>query len=304
MPRGWLARLRLFRSFRDADAVVLQRKLLPTLQLAALRRYTRRLVFDFDDAVWLRDSYHPRGIACVSRTARFRRTLKAADLVIAGNRFLADEAARHARPGRVAVVPTCVDPSAYPLAAHDSPQGLRMVWVGSASTLRGLDRIRGALAAVGKAVPGVRLKLVCDQFLQFDGLPVDCVLWDAETEARELAAADAGFAWMPDDDWSRGKCGLKILQYQAAGLPVIANPVGVHREMVLDGETGFLVDGPQAWVEAVGKLAGDPTLRRRMGLAGRSQVVERYDVSAGGRQWVELLKVFAGGFGDRLRRSG
>lgn len=301
LPRGWFGRLRVFRRVRAADAVILQRKLLPALQLAALRRSARRLVFDFDDAVWSRDSYHPRGLTSARRAARFRRTVRAADLIVGGNRFLADAAARHTDPRRVAVVPTCVEPSEYPLAGHVAGTGLRLVWVGSASTLRGLEHLRESLDAVGRAVSGTRLKLVCDRFLKFDGLPVDPVPWAAVTETREVADADAGIAWAPDDDWSRGKCGLKILQYQAAGLPVIANPVGVHREMVRGGETGYLATSTADWVEAARRLATSPAERRRMGEAGRARVGAAYGVAVGGRRWVELLAALAAEPGVQVR---
>jgi glycosyltransferase involved in cell wall biosynthesis len=104
-----------------------------------------------------------------------------------------------------------------------------------------------------------------------------------------LAAADIGISWVPDDDWSRGKCGLKVLQYMAAGLPVVANPVGVHAEMVRHGETGFLAQTPAQWVEAMNCLVHDPPLRRRMGQAGRQRVEEVFSVSIGARRWLVLL---------------
>jgi glycosyltransferase involved in cell wall biosynthesis len=292
LPQSWLSRLRLFRRLRSADVVILQRKLLPPLQLAALRRCAHRLVFDFDDAIWLRDSYHPRGLYSAKRADRFRRTIIATDLVIAGNRFLAEAAMRVAPTKQVAVIPTCVDPTTYPVAAPVTQEGLRIVWVGSASTLQGLVRIREYLAAVGHAVPGTRLKLICDQFLDFNGMAVERVRWDASTEAREIADADVGIAWMPEDDWSRGKCGLKVLQYQAAGLPVIANPVGVHREMIRSGETGLLASTATEWATAAAHLAGDVALRWRMGVAGRAQVEAHYSVTVGGRAWVECLAKF------------
>jgi glycosyltransferase involved in cell wall biosynthesis len=94
---------------------------------------------------------------------------------------------------------------------------------------------------------------------------------------------------VPDDPWSRGKCGLKVLQYQAAGLPVIANPVGVQAELVRNGETGLLARTAYEWVAAVRRLAYDPELRRRLGAAGRRTVEERYSVEAGARTWVERL---------------
>jgi glycosyltransferase involved in cell wall biosynthesis len=290
LPRSLWGRVQLFRSLRSADVVVIQRRLLPAFELALVRRWARRLVFDFDDAVWRRDSYSPRGFDSRKRARRFREVVAAADRVFAGNDYLAAEAAAHTASERVAVVPTCVDPNVYPVARHDGPaRAVRLVWVGSSSTLQGLERFRDTLEAVGRAVPGARLKLVCDRFLTLDHLPVDAVPWSAATEAAEIASADVGIGWVPDDLWSRGKCGLKVLQYQAAGLPVIANPVGVQAALVRDGETGFRAETADEWVSAVRRLAEAADLRRRLGAAGRQQVEECYSVAAGGRLWVEQL---------------
>jgi glycosyltransferase involved in cell wall biosynthesis len=115
------------------------------------------------------------------------------------------------------------------------------------------------------------------------------VRWSSATEAQELASADLGVSWVPNDRWSRGKCGLKILQYMAAGLPVIANPVGVQSEMVRHGENGFLVRTPEEWIEAVGLLSRDPELRRQMGLAGRWLVEREFSVEIGADSWLQLL---------------
>lgn len=285
LPRSLLARLNLFRSLRSADAVILQRRLLPAFELALLRRWAKKLVFDFDDAVWLRDSYSPKGFASPKRARRFRATMHAAEVVFAGNAYLADEAQAQ-RAKQVVVVPTCVDPATYPLADHTSAS-VRLVWVGSSSTLQGLERFRDVLETIGRDVPGVRLKLICDRFLELRHLPVDAVPWSEATEAAELADAEIGIGWMPDDPWSRGKCGLKILQYQAAGLPVIANPVGVQADFVR--ETGFLATTPEEWVAAVRRLAHDAELRRQLGARGRQQVEERYSVGVSARLWVPQL---------------
>ena len=291
LPRRLVGRLKLYTTAGRYDAVLLQRKLLSLAEVVVLRRFARRLVFDFDDALWLRDSYSPTGFESGKRLRRFRSVVRRCDAVVAGNRFLA-EAVRPHNPN-VTVIPTCVEPADYPLAEHSRPPGeARLVWVGSSSTLKGLERNREMLGAVGRAVPGVRLAVICDRFPTFDGLPVEAVRWDGATEAAEIAASDVGIGWVPDDPWSRGKCGLKLLQYLAAGLAVVANPVGVQADIVTHGQTGLLAATTDEWVAAVRTLANDPALRRRLGRAGRERVEREYSVAVGGAKWVEVLRGF------------
>jgi glycosyltransferase involved in cell wall biosynthesis len=302
LPRGWLSRARLGRDLADADAVIVQRKLLPPWATALLRSRVRRLIYDFDDAVWGRDSYSPKGFDEPKRAARFRGTVRAADLVVAGNDFLAAEARRWTDPSRVIAVPTCVDVGRYTVRERsDSTAGLQLVWVGSSSTLRGLEQFAPTLSAIGRALPGVRLKLICDRFIQIPDLPVDPCPWSGATEPAEIAAADVGIAWVPDDPWSRGKCGLKVLQYQAAGLPVVANPVGVQAAFVRPGGTGFTATTAEEWVGAVRRLAADAELRRRLGSAGRAQVDGHYRVEVAARLWLAALARLEP---DRVRRTG
>lgn len=288
LPRTTFGRLGIGRNI-DADAVIIQRKLLPPWAIALLRRRVPRLIFDYDDAVWLRDSYSLRGFEDPKRVRRFIATVSACDLVVAGNEYLAAAAQTFTSPDRIVVIPTCVEPQNYPVARHEQQGRLQLVWVGSRSTLRGLEQFAPTLSAIGRAVPGVRLKLVCDSFLKIPDLPIDRCVWRAETEATEIAAADVGIGWVPDDPWSAGKCGLKILQYQAAGLPVIANPVGVQSDMVRDWGTGFLATSTEEWVAAVTRLANDAYVREKLGSAGRRQVQDRYSVAAGGRGWFAAL---------------
>jgi glycosyltransferase involved in cell wall biosynthesis len=285
---GWM---RLRQDLQAADVVLLQRRLLKSWQLHLLRRASRTLVFDFDDAVFLRDSYHVKGIHSPGRQRRFAAIVQAADVLVAGNCFLRDQAARWAHPDRVHVVPTCVNPDLYPLAGHvRDVHGVQMVWIGSSSTLRGLHRAQPILERLGHRWPGLHLKVVCDRFLHFRHLPALSCPWSEENEAALLAAADIGISWVPDDLWSRGKCGLKVLQYMAAGLPVVANPVGVHAEIVRHGETGFLAETPEQWIEAIGRLARNPLLRRQMGRAGRRRLEEVYSVHVGAARWLEVLE--------------
>jgi glycosyltransferase involved in cell wall biosynthesis len=288
-PAGWWSRLWVGRQLGDADLVIVQRRLLSKLSLHLLRRSVQRLAFDFDDAVFLRDSY-AGGLRSVRRQSRFAGMIAAADLVIAGNVFLSVQASRWTTPERVHVIPTCVDPARYDPAVHERHgQRVQMVWVGSSSTLRGLELVRPLLEEIGQRCPEVRLKLICDRFLHLDRLPVLACQWTEASEAAEIADADIGISWVPDDAWSRGKCGLKVLQYMAAGLPVVANPVGVQAEMVRHGETGFLAETADQWVYALQRLANDPVLRRRMGEAARRCVAAQYSVRQAANSWLGLL---------------
>jgi glycosyltransferase involved in cell wall biosynthesis len=261
---------------------------LPFWETLLLRHGVGRLLFDLDDAVFLRDSYSPRGLEHPRRWRRFASLVRRCDAVVAGNTWLASRTKQAAPAVPVVVIPTCVEPADY-TPTGTARAGVQLVWVGSSSTLQGLERIRPMLEAICRQVPDVSLKIVCDRFSRFDGLPLVCVPWRGDTEPAEIAAADVGISWVPDDDWSRGKCGLKVLQYMAAGLPVVANPVGVHPELVRHGETGFLATTEAEWVAALRTLAADAGLRRRMGQAGRALVERSYSVRAGASAWLDLL---------------
>jgi glycosyltransferase involved in cell wall biosynthesis len=299
LPANWWAKLRLTSKLAGAN-VVLQRRLLPGWQLVSLRRACRTLIFDFDDAIFLRDSYSPKGLHHPGLLTRFAATVRHCDAVTAGNAFLQGHARQWtSRP--VYVVPTCVDLRRYRVASHLRPEGkAQLVWVGSSSTLKGLEAISPLLEEVGRRLSGLDFKLVCDRFLQWRNLPVIPCPWSEDEEVEALARADIGIAWMPDDLWSRGKCGLKVLQYMAAGLPVVANPVGVHLEMIRHGQTGFLAETPEQWVEAVGRLGCDPGLRRKMGAAGRRFAESGFGVEVGGRHWQLVLE----SLGGRLAQAG
>ena len=242
-------------------------------------------MFDYDDAVLFRDSYDRRGPYSARRERRFAKVVQLADTVIAGNDFLADCALRAgAAVERVTTIPTCVNPELYPEIHQSHRQAsdahVDLVWIGSASTLQGLQQRQPLWDRLGREIPGLRLRVICDRFPRLDHLPVVPIPWAEAWEARDLSSGQIGVSWLPDDPWSRGKCGLKVLQYQAARLPVIANPVGMQTEMVKPGLTGFLADSADQWVEAVRRLANDERLRLAMGQTARQHVETSYSVRA------------------------
>jgi glycosyltransferase involved in cell wall biosynthesis len=270
-------RRRQFRRARTFDGLLLHRKTLTWWEARALGPLRGRgpLIYDFDDAVMFQARrparVHP------GRARRFARTVNGAGLVLAGSPVLADHA-REAGARRVEVVPTGLDTARYPpKEAYATANAPRLVWIGSRSTLKQLARLRPALEAVGRAVPGARLRVVADAPLAVDGLEVENVPWSREAEGRLLAECDVGIAPLPDTPYTRGKCGFKVVQYMAAGLPVVASPVGVQADYVRPEESGLHADGEAEWVEAIRRLAGDAVLRERMGRAGRARAEAAFD---------------------------
>jgi glycosyltransferase involved in cell wall biosynthesis len=279
----------------QSSTVLLQRRLLSTWKLKLLHRSARRLVYDFDDAVFLRDSNSPKAAESWQRRRRFDGIVSISDTVIAGNQHLAERALRLAPRGAVHVIPTCVDPGAYRQAVRTSNRGsFRMAWIGSSSTLPSLVSIRAALSEIERCVPGFRLHVICDRVPDLPGVTTILRPWSEQSQADDLAACDAGISWLPDHPWSLGKCGLKVLQYMAAGLPVVANAAGIHRRLVTSGVNGILVNGAEGLRGAVSRLAESPAWRAQLGQNGRDRVGAEYSASCWASEFVNVL--------DRTRR--
>ncbi|MBI4575184.1 MAG: glycosyltransferase family 4 protein [Planctomycetes bacterium] len=293
-PLEWGARRALPARAAGFDTVVVQRKLLRWFPLRRLRRRVHRLVYDFDDALWLPDSAARRPFS-LTRLVRFRRMVRRADAVVAGSPRLAAEAARlGARP---VVIPTAVDTSRYgPRAAPGAGAGtgagrpFRVGWIGSHVTLFYLEDVLGALEEVARRLGGLTLVVVSDRFPVSRGvMRVEERSWSEATEAADLATLDVGLMPLRDDRWSAGKCGLKLLQYMSASLPVVASPVGVNVELVRPGVEGLYAPDGAAWVEALLALAADAAGRERMGEAARRRVEAGWSLAAVTPRWLEVV---------------
>jgi len=290
------------------DLLVFAKINLAPLEGWLLRRSVAAAVFDFDDAIFLR---RPRAVGAPPgrspfRRAKFARSCRAASLVVAGNEFLADAARQHAR--RVAVVPTPVDLERHAEGPPGSADGQVLVWIGLPENLPYLELVRPALARLAAERPGLRLRVVSSRAPAWPEVAVEHVPWSADGEAAALASADVGLMPLTDDDWSRGKCSFKLLQYMAAGLPCVASPVGMNREVVVDGETGLWAPTVEAWEAALRRLLDSRALRVALGAAGRELVRTSYDRRVVVPRAVELLLALVaasgGGVRRRVRRNG
>jgi len=276
-PRGLFSRRALLKRAAEYDAVLLQRKMLDPIDVRLLRKHAKKFFFDVDDAVM----YHSRPVGPVERwrtRRRFLATAQSVDRVVAGNEYLADLFRRH---GAVTtVLPTVVDPGHYQIKSHAATEHPTLVWIGSKSTLRYLSQFAPMLAEAVRRVPGLRLITIADVPLPDPPIPTEHVPWSVQTESAALCRGDIGIAPTPEDRWTLGKCGFKIVQYMAAGLPVIASPVGANREIVRPNETGFLPKSPTQWIETIAELAGkieNPYQLQKMPSSALQETVRKYN---------------------------
>ncbi len=279
------SRTRALSLARSHDVTVVLRKTLGQPFRWLLRQAARRLVLDIDDAVWVRDD----GTPSATRRARFVRMASAVDAVWAGNQYLADEAARFAR--RVTVLPTSVQvPEACPPPAPwVAGQPVDVVWIGSSSTRKYLESLLPALRAAHQHEPRLRLKIISDFSLPDAGLPTLVVPWSSAVEDAALRASHLGLAPMREDAWTRGKCGLKVLQCMAAALPVLASPHGVHVTLVEPGRTGWLPRDEAEWTQRLVDMVRNPTDGATMGAAGWARAKEHFSVPVTAAKMIAAL---------------
>ncbi|MGO9991944.1 MAG: glycosyltransferase family 4 protein [Steroidobacteraceae bacterium] len=274
---------------RWADVVVLHQIKLSAPEARLMASLSRCRVFDVDDAIYVRK---PRRLGepvhdSIWRRRKFDATCRWADVVAVGNDVLAHVARRAARD--IVVLPTSIDTAAYRASTASAADPPTIVWIGSPENLIYLEMIRPALARLAVRHPTLRLRVICSQFPDWPELNIERFAWSSQTEAAALAAAHIGIMPLTDDEWARGKCAFKLLQYMAAALPCVASPVGANTEAVIDGVNGFHARDNGEWERALERLIESPELRARFGASGHAHVEERYSMRAYQKNYVALL---------------
>ena len=250
-------------------------------------------VLDYDDAVFHYYDQHRKPVVRALLAGKHPALIQRAALVVAGNEYLADFAlAAGAR--QVEIVPTVIDLERYPLAAIDPAKMARppcVGWIGQRATapfLAPCAPLFNRLSAGGRA----RFTAIGIDAASL-GLPMASIPWSEDTEAASISSFDIGIMPLLDEPFERGKCGYKLIQYMACGLPVVASPVGVNCQLVEHGVNGVLAATLDEWEGALTTLLVDAHLRQRMGQAGRQKVEAQYSIQVTGPKLVELLKAAA-----------
>lgn len=250
-------------------------------------------VLDFDDAIFHNYDLHRSVLVRRIYGMRIDRLMAGARLVVAGNDYLAARA-RAAGARKVEILPTVVDTLRYsPKPAYVSSEKLRVVWIGSPSTVQYLKQLADPLLELAKRHP-FTLRVIGGGELEMPGLDLEAMPWSIDTEAQAIASCDIGIMPLKDTPWEQGKCAYKLIQYMACGLPTVCSPIGANRDVVIEGRTGFFADTSVDWVQKLESLLRDSALRERMGRAGRERVEIEYSLSRIAPRLVKLLTAVGG----------
>jgi glycosyltransferase involved in cell wall biosynthesis len=297
--------LRRLDSLRDSsryDLILLYREIFPIgpafieRLLAARRRPP--LVFDFDDAIFLPSvSDANRLIAALKQPQKVATIIRHSDHVITGNGYLADYARRFT--AAVTTIPTCVDTDSFvPLSEMQTtsapPREPVIGWIGSPTTASYIRGLASVLKRVRERHPFVLRVSGAGVPLTIPGVSIENRPWSLANEVELFNTCDIGVYPLADDEWSKGKCGFKAIEFMACGVPVVASAVGVNRTIIQNGTNGFLASTEDEWVEKLSRLLSDIELRRRFAAAGRRTIEDGYSLRVNAPTLAATLRAVVG----------
>ena len=292
MLRSLMIRLKDLRRAKKFDIVFIQREALLLGSSYFEKQFYKRskVVFDFDDSIWLLDtSPENKKFEFLKNPDKTKINIQHAHRVIAGNSFLANYARQF--NANTVVIPTTIDTDFHKPSGPLKPSGKVVIgWSGSISTIKHFEMAVPVLKELLAKYPWqIEIHVIGQGTYSHPDLPVISKNWTAKTEVIDLNLFDIGIMPLPDDEWVKGKCGLKGLSYMACGVATVMSNVGVNPEIISQGQNGFLASSQQEWLHCLSQLIENPVLREQMGKAGRETVVGKYSVLANRQLYLEVL---------------
>jgi|GEM_PF-445297 len=279
IPKNFIWRLSIFFPILFCDVVFIQKKVFHIWELVLIRILASKVIYDIDDAIMFieKTTEEKRERRNINRNKRLFKTLNTADYIIAGNNYLAEFIRKFNT--NIKIIPTPVDTKAYHVIKHKlNNRDIVIGWIGTEGNLKYLFLLKHVFKNLKEKYNNIILKIVCDKFIDLDKFSIQKKFWKLEDEVRDLQSFDIGIMPLKDDEWARGKCGFKILQYMAVGIPSVSSPVGVNSEIVQDGFNGFLAKDDEEWIEKLSILIENRDLRMKMGERGREYVERNYSL--------------------------
>jgi glycosyltransferase involved in cell wall biosynthesis len=293
---GFFKRISLLFNISDTDTVFIHREATPLgpplVEYIITKLLKKKIIYDFDDAIWLTDNTRESPIARVLRCRwKISFICRWSYKISCGNPYLAEYASQF-NPN-VVVNPTTLDVVNIhkPVSTNNgTAENVTIGWTGSRSTLKYLNTILPALQVFERKYRHILYLIIADKNPELPLANVVFLPWKKETEVTDLARIDIGIMPLPDDAWTRGKCGFKALQYMAMGIPAVVSPVAVNREIVQHGIEGFWCTTQEEWFARLEELVLDPVKRTEMGKRGRDKVVARYSVASNADNFLSLFE--------------
>jgi len=292
---SWKERLLIYQQLPFFEVVCIQRRLFSPFEFSWIRRKSSKILFDLDDAIMYRSSSSPYPQS-LSRRLKFSWTVRGSDVVTVGNQFLKNEVLKVDQRKKVFVIPTSVDTRLYPKKKKVlDRKEIILGWIGTKGNLRYLKTLEPVFEALARKFSSVKLKIVSDDFYDSRHIQTIKKPWKLEDEKEDLISFDIGLMPLNEDLWSRGKCGLKIIQYLSVGVPVVCTPVGINCDIVQNGTNGFWATTHEEWVDRITILIQNPDLRQRMGFNGIEAVEREYSLAVTSEKFLKVLQGLYGG---------
>lgn len=290
--RAWKKRKEDLKRANEFDIIFIFREALLTASTYFEKQFaasTAKVIFDFDDAIWLPNvSAGNKALQLLKKPSKTDQIIAYADMVFAGNQYLANYALTFCNT--VKVIPTTIDTTYHLRKKHNETDKVCIGWTGTQTTLKYLDILKPVFHQLSqKFRDRIYFKVICDQPWEANGLTIRNETWSRELEIQQLEEIDIGVMPLVDDQWSRGKCGFKGLQYMAMESATIMSPVGVNTEIIQHGKNGFLAKTESEWVEQLSLLIENKELRLQIGKEGRLTVEKNFSVNAHKDLYVKYL---------------
>jgi glycosyltransferase involved in cell wall biosynthesis len=241
-------------------------------------------ILDYDDATFHNYDQNSNKILRYFFHDRLDRLMAKSSLVVCGNLYLQKRALTSGASNTV-ILPTVVNLDKYPVKEYIDftlidyvNYQCKIVWIGSPSTQHYLELIKGPLQVLSRKYNFI-LRVIGSDELKISSVNIEIIPWTEEAESKLIRDCDIGIMPLLNTSWEKGKCGYKLIQYMASGLPVVASPIGVNQDIICHGKNGFLANNENEWVASLDNLLGNSGLRSEMGLCGRQDVVEKYSLT-------------------------
>jgi len=291
---GFTQRIRLIPRVHHADFIFIHREVTPVgppiFEWVIAKVFKKKIIYDFDDAIWSTDNVREGKLEKLIRwRSKVRSICKWSYQVSCGNEYLCNFARQY--NSTVVCNPTTIDTSYLhtPQTYKSKKDKVTIGWTGSHSTLKYLKAIESVLAELEQKYPELEILIIANEKPELEIRSLKFLPWRKETEAEDLQKIDIGIMPLPDDEWTKGKCGFKALQYMALKIPSVVSGVGVNTNIVDQGINGFHASTHADWVNFLERLINDVSLRRQMGEAGREKVIKYYSVSSNTSTFLSLF---------------